>query len=249
MPVSSPIPAPEDRSAILFVEPNNLSSECVADVMRRALPDFRLEQIDSPVAVDQLPENDIGLIILGGSISKDVNHLPENIRNINRYFPSIPIAILGTFTMDYHADWLVEHGIKGIFPEITSAGTTMAGLRFILQGGEYFPRNINALKDESGAISDFDNSKILINGGMGVNGNKHTQVSTDDVEMFTRKEALVLSCLSAGQPNKVIAKELDMAENTVKIHVRSIFKKLQVSNRTEAVLAAQRLNLRSLSIV
>jgi DNA-binding NarL/FixJ family response regulator len=242
MSISSPTPAPEDRSAILFVEPNNLSSECVADVLRRALPDFRLEQIDSPIAADPRDSDDIGLIILGGSIVKDIVEFPNSIRHINQTFPAIPIAILGTFTTDFHADWLEKHGIKGIFPEITSAGTTMAGLRFILQGGEYFPRNINSLSGISGApLNPIDASREK-NGSF--DGPVYENII--DTDLFTRKEASVLTCLSAGQPNKVIAKQLDMAENTVKIHVRSIFKKLRVSNRTEAVLAAQRLTMSGL---
>jgi two-component system, NarL family, nitrate/nitrite response regulator NarL len=242
MSILSPNLTPKDRSAILFVEPNNLSSECVADALRRALPDFRLTQIDSPVAADRRHNDDVGLIILGGSIVRDIVELPENIRHINQTFPAIPIAILGTFVTDYHADWLAEHGVKGIFPEVTSAGTTMAGLRFILQGGEYFPRNINALNDINGTSSNLLNTTKEKKDGQDGPANEFI----GDAELFTRKEAFVLSCLSAGQPNKVIAKQLDMAENTVKIHIRSIFKKLRVSNRTEAVLAAQRLNLSGL---
>jgi DNA-binding NarL/FixJ family response regulator len=239
MSISSPSPAPNDRSAILFVEPNNLSSECVADVLRRALPDFRLEQIDSHKAAEPLLNDDVGLIILGGSIVKDLFEFPDSIRGLNKIFPAIPIAILGTFNTDFHADWLEEHGIKGIFPEVTSAGTTMAGLRFILQGGEYFPRNINILSGNGDAPSNLIDAIKEKNGSFDGLGNE----SIIDADLFTRKEASVLICLSAGQPNKVIAKQLDMAENTVKIHVRSIFKKLRVSNRTEAVIAAQRLNL------
>ena len=50
----------------------------------------------------------------------------------------------------------------------------------------------------------------------------------------------VLRELVKGQSNKQIAKELDVTEGTVKIHLAAIFRILKVNNRTEAVLMAQR---------
>ena len=41
-----------------------------------------------------------------------------------------------------------------------------------------------------------------------------------------------------GSPNKVIARELDVAEATVKVHVKAILRKIQVSNRTQAAIWA-----------
>ena len=63
---------------------------------------------------------------------------------------------------------------------------------------------------------------------------------------FTCREQAVLEALSKGLSNKAIARDLNVAENTVKVHVRGILRKLNVSNRTEAVVSAQRLQLTSL---
>ena len=49
------------------------------------------------------------------------------------------------------------------------------------------------------------------------------------------------SHLSAGQPNKEIARGLGISEGTVKIHLAAIFRALQARNRTEAVIAARAL--------
>ena len=46
-----------------------------------------------------------------------------------------------------------------------------------------------------------------------------------------------------GKPNKLICRELGLAEGTVKIHVTAILKALEVTNRTQAVIAANRLGL------
>ena len=51
--------------------------------------------------------------------------------------------------------------------------------------------------------------------------------------MFTSRQAAVVEALRKGKANKIIAYELNMCESTVKVHVRSIMKKLKARNRTE----------------
>jgi DNA-binding NarL/FixJ family response regulator len=57
---------------------------------------------------------------------------------------------------------------------------------------------------------------------------------------LTERESEVLSLLSKGLANKQIAVELGISEHTVKFHVSSIYTKLNVTNRTEAVRAGLR---------
>jgi DNA-binding NarL/FixJ family response regulator len=59
-------------------------------------------------------------------------------------------------------------------------------------------------------------------------------------EPISPRELEVLSLMAAGKRNKEIAGELSIAEDTVKMHVRNIFSKLQVNDRTEAVTIALR---------
>jgi DNA-binding NarL/FixJ family response regulator len=52
--------------------------------------------------------------------------------------------------------------------------------------------------------------------------------------LFTSRQAAVAEAMRHGKANKIIAYELNMCENTVKVHVRTIMKKLGATNRTEA---------------
>jgi len=52
-----------------------------------------------------------------------------------------------------------------------------------------------------------------------------------------------LSLLAVGESNAEISRQLDIKENTVKWHIKNIFEKLGVNNRTSAALAAQDLKL------
>lgn len=59
-----------------------------------------------------------------------------------------------------------------------------------------------------------------------------------DVERLTPRERDVFACLALGESNKVIARKLDVAESTVKIHVQSVLRKLNLSSRVHAAIFA-----------
>ena len=57
---------------------------------------------------------------------------------------------------------------------------------------------------------------------------------------MTPRQIEVLKLLAQGQSNKEIARNLDMPESTVKVHVKAILQKLGVKNRTQAAIAGMR---------
>jgi len=77
-------------------------------------------------------------------------------------------------------------------------------------------------------------------------GDSHKGSTTGTTTTLTTRQIDVLSHLCMGQSNKVIAGQLGLAENTVRVHVAAILDHLMVSSRTEAVIEAQRRGLLSL---
>lgn len=55
---------------------------------------------------------------------------------------------------------------------------------------------------------------------------------------LTERETAILKCLAAGMSNKLIARELDIMEGTVKVHIRNLLKKLKFRSRVEAAVWA-----------
>lgn len=55
---------------------------------------------------------------------------------------------------------------------------------------------------------------------------------------LTERETAILRCLAAGKSNKLIARELDIMESTVKVHIRNLLKKLKFRSRVEAAVWA-----------
>ena len=62
-------------------------------------------------------------------------------------------------------------------------------------------------------------------------------------ELITDRQFDILSCISRGHSNKQIARELDLSENTVKVHVSAMLKSLGLANRTLAGILGQKLGL------
>jgi two-component system nitrate/nitrite response regulator NarL len=67
-------------------------------------------------------------------------------------------------------------------------------------------------------------------------GNPDTTTLAPPDADLSRREIEILRCLTNGQSNKVIAKNLEIAEATVKVHVKRILRKANVVNRTQAAL-------------
>ncbi len=74
--------------------------------------------------------------------------------------------------------------------------------------------------------------------------NVNIHVSNDEpIVPLTQREKEILSCVAHGDNNATIADKLFVREVTVKTHLNKIFKKLNVSNRTQAILVAMQMNI------
>ena len=70
-----------------------------------------------------------------------------------------------------------------------------------------------------------------------------TYIDVTSPSNLTQRQQEILKYIAEGQSNKMIAYNLDIKEQTVKIHVNLLFKELKVSNRTQAVYQAKLLGL------
>ncbi|MGE0259818.1 MAG: LuxR C-terminal-related transcriptional regulator [Alphaproteobacteria bacterium] len=118
-------------------------------------------------------------------------------------------------------------GASGYLSESASQETLMGSLRLVKAGGKVFPEelaelipSITAARRHRHPLSASDNGDGIPEGGL------------------SDRELDILRELGNGQPNKVIANELGIAEATVKVYVKRVLKKIGVHNRTQAALWA-----------
>lgn len=139
--------------------------------------------------------------------------------------PAIPIAVLSGEDEPGLIRDAIEAGASGFVPKSSRSEILVAALKLILAGGVYLPTA--ALKQASFATDDA-NATVK-------NNKKANTLSARQTEVLLRA--------IKGQPNKIIAMDLGIAEGTVKTHLSGAFRTLGVRNRTEAVFAAAKLGL------
>jgi len=105
----------------------------------------------------------------------------------------------------------------------------LGALRLVLSGGVYLPAEVLRHTPTPALVS----RPATTAAGIGYR----------DLGL-TERQAQVLALVVQGKPNKIICRELNVAEGTVKIHVTAILKALGVTNRTQAVIAVGKLGLK-----
>jgi two-component system, NarL family, response regulator YdfI len=128
----------------------------------------------------------------------------------------IPIAL---YDWEGNLDAAIRAGVRGILPDTSTELELSAAMEAIASGW---------LVLHPTAIELFD---------------LREKVNPDPVKILTPREIEVLVQIGAGLSNKAIARNLHFSEHTVKFHISSIFQKLAVSTRTEAVTAGVRMGL------
>ena len=135
---------------------------------------------------------------------------------------NIPTIIL---TVHTEVDYLVrsvELGVNGYLMKDSDFETIKKAIHEVLAGNVYIEKSLLPYLDQ--AAIDYNKDKELI-------------------EKLTNRELCVLKSLSLARTNKEIGDDLDISERTVKNHLFSIFKKLEVVDRTQAAIFAIRNNM------
>jgi DNA-binding NarL/FixJ family response regulator len=134
-------------------------------------------------------------------------------------FPGVPVVIVSATEEADVIRRCMEFGASGFLPKTLGIDAMRAAIRRVLEGGVWTPPDVDLT---TGADDD---TRDLV-----------TKLST-----LTPQQVRVLMMLSGGLLNKQIAYELGVSEATVKAHVSAILQKLGVESRTQAVIAASKI--------
>ncbi len=147
----------------------------------------------------------------------------EGIAEFRNQFPDTPLVIMTASESRADARRALASGALGYVLKSSPSQEMLDALIRVLDGGIYVPPLLEGDEQPDAPLS------LMPLSSQGIR--------------LTNRQLEVLKLLLQGKPNKIIARELDLSEGTVKIHVAAIFKALGVSNRTEAAVAAQRFGL------
>ena len=190
-------------------------------------------------AVQQLDVNancKMLVFIAGGEPVARPEHL-QTIAALGALVPTVPLVILADFSDPEGVGAALEVGAEGFIPGDIQPQLAIQALSFILNGGSYFPSSaMRQLRHTTGQRCERGSAGHPTSQGSAPT-EPPTETTGSRTVNFTAREELVLTYMRAGEPNKLIARRLGMAEGTVKSHVRQIMRKLGATNRTQAAVA------------
>lgn len=178
------------------------------------------EAIDGQDCLDKLENVKPDVLLL--DINMPVMDGLEVLRNLKSRRNKVKVLILTVHNEIEYLMKAIDIGINGYVLKDSESAELKKAIFTIFGGEDYIqPSLIPAL-----------NSKMM-----------EKKVDVVRIDSLTRRELEVLKLLAIGMYNKEIAEKLDISERTVKNHVSNIFKKLEVTDRTQAAVFAIRNNI------
>jgi DNA-binding NarL/FixJ family response regulator len=138
---------------------------------------------------------------------------------IRAQYPSVPVVVVSANDDPAAIRRCMEFGASGFIPKTLSVEAMRAAISRILNGGVWTPADVDL-----SAGSDAESAALMVR-----------------MATLTPQQVRVLMMLSEGLLNKQIAYQLSVSEATVKAHVSAILQKLGVESRTQAVIAAAKI--------
>lgn len=143
-------------------------------------------------------------------------------------FPDAKVIMLSIHDDETYVTHALKSGSLGYMLKEMDADEIVEAIKVVANGGSYLhPKVTKNLVAEFSRLSEHENK-----------GNFHQTEIRRPFHLLTKRECEVLQLLTDGQSNRTIGETLFISEKTVKNHVSSILQKMNVNDRTQAVVTA-----------
>ena len=193
--------------------------------LRQALSGFEAElTIDEGAAFEDVTRllaerGDVDLVLLDLAMPGVRGF--SGLMYLRAQYPAIPVVVVSANEDHGVMRRCVDFGASGFIPKSLSADLMRHAIKHVLNGGIWLPPELGR-----GADNDLETTTLI-----------------NRLTTLTPQQVRVLMMLTEGLLNKQIAYELGVSEATVKAHVSAILQKLDVESRTQAVIAASKIDI------
>ncbi|MDH5536884.1 MAG: response regulator transcription factor [Betaproteobacteria bacterium] len=147
------------------------------------------------------------------------------LEQMRRQFAGVPVVVISSADQSRDVVRVLNAGAMGFIPKSSKREIIVRALRLVLSGGVYIPIEVLGRRPNSDE------------------GTQARRLRNPEETGLTERQRQTLRLVGQGKPNKVIARELGIAEATVKAHITEIFRALKVTNRAQAAIAAHQFDL------
>ncbi|AUJ23299.1 MULTISPECIES: response regulator [Virgibacillus] len=220
----------ERKIRIVLIDDHKLFREGVKRILDFE-PAFEVvaEGDDGSMAAKLVKENNPDVVLM------DINMPNMNgvqaTKDLVRYFPNTSVIILSIHDDESYVTHALKTGAQGYLLKEMDSEALIEAIKVVSDGGSYLhPKVTHNLVMEYRRLAK-DNLSSLAE-----NGIEYRQ----PLHLLTKRECQVLQLLADGKSNRAVAETLYISEKTVKNHVSNILQKMNVNDRTQAVVAAIR---------
>ncbi len=211
---------------VLTVDDHSVFRAGLRPVLKRLDPDVRLlEAYDFNSALKSASDNpDLDLILL--DLMMPGMDAFDGLMAIRRLVPHVPLVVVSMLEDRKDVLRALELGALGYIPKTAGLDEMYEALQLVLSGTIYLPP---AILRKTKATATIPRSA------------EGSAAAFDEVwNSLTRRQREVVGHLARGRTNSEIADQLGLSESTVREHVSTILERLQLSNRTQVAVWAER---------
>jgi two-component system nitrate/nitrite response regulator NarL len=154
----------------------------------------------------------------------------ETAGSLRSRYPDARIAVIADRFDVSFVKRARDAGVNGFCQSASNREVLIKSLELVMLGEAVMPTALVALLLDAVPAA----SGVQDQGGAGA----ESECLDPKLRRLSSREAEILHCLTEGAPNKLIARKLDVAEATVKVHIKAILRKIGAANRTQAAMWA-----------
>jgi DNA-binding NarL/FixJ family response regulator len=197
---------------VVVADDHPLYRDAAVHQIQRLFSDARIDQVSSLgelEALAQHPDPAFDLFLVDF-------HMPgmsvAALGKLVSHYPQIPIAVISGTAQRADVRAMLQAGARGFIPKTATGEQLAHALQLLLSGGTSVPADV-FFEDSAQDIASWQG-------------------------MLTQREQDVLRGVARGLSNKEIGRELNLAEVTVKLHLRGVFRKMGARSRADAAVMA-----------
>jgi two-component system nitrate/nitrite response regulator NarL len=199
------------------------SSRLFREGLRRILRDDQFQVIGAGNDSEQELSGGFELMICSLTDERALSRLEQ----IRRSTPTVKCVAFTDGASPALIRAALQIGVDAFLSKDISAEVLQSALELVMVGQQLFPTPLVQSLLESAPAAPFPDRPDLARSG-----------SPDPPITFSDREGQVLHCLIGGHSNKAIARQLNITEATVKVHIKGLLRKLRAANRTQAAIWA-----------
>lgn len=213
------------KTSIVLVGLNSIQREGIASILRKG----GFSHLHNYNSVEELSRTHLPSsrrIVFLIYLRQKLSELSDVVGRLRAECPTSCIVLLAESSSEAIIMQAIECNVDGLLLDKIERDALIKSLELVMLGEKVFPANnlLHICKQNSEiSVTDIDANTLL--------------------DLLSTREIQVLQKLTAGYPNKVIARDCGITESTVKVHVKAILRKIRAKNRTQAAVWARKFGI------